>query len=273
MFINRCGIPKIIHYVWLGGKPLPDKFRNYIDGWKSLMPEYEFMEWNEDNFDLSVCKFAEEAYSRQKYAFSADFIRIAVLKRYGGIYLDTDVEVLKPFDGLLENEFFLGFENEAHVGSAVIGSVPDHPLVTALYAFYISTSFVNGKTLNMTPNVIYLTYLLRANYGLKPTPVTQRLTDGESSSVTVYAPEYFTPFNFNTRKENITENSYAVHRFANSWSPKSLQSTQKFVNSVRKIVGKRIFALLVRLYANAECRKAGKRISSAKRNESRLVSI
>ena len=77
------------------------------------------------------------------------------------------MEVLKPFDGLLENEFFLGFENEAHVGSAVIGSVPDHPLVTALYAFYISTSFVNGKTLNMTPNVMYLTYLLRANYRLK----------------------------------------------------------------------------------------------------------
>lgn len=266
-------IPKIIHFVWLGGKPLPDKFRKYIDGWKSLMPDYEFMEWNENNFDLSVCQYAEEAYSHQKYAFASDFIRISVLKRYGGIYLDTDVEVLKPFDGLLKNEFFLGFENEAHVGSAVIGSVPDHPLVTALYAFYIATPFVNGKNLNMTPNVMYLTYLLRENYGLKSTPVTQRLSDGESSSVTVYAPDYFTPFNFNTRKENITENSYAVHRFANSWSPKSLQSTQKFVNTVRKIFGKRLFALFVKIYTHSECRKAGKYISSAKQKAARPISI
>lgn len=255
-------IPKIIHYVWLGGKPLPDTLQKYIDGWKKSMPDYEFKEWNEHNFDLSVCKYAKEAYDRKKYAFASDFIRVAVLKQYGGIYLDIDVEVLKSFDPLLSDSFFLGFENEAHLESAVMGSEPDHPFIQKLYDFYMKASFVNKGKENLTPNVMYLTYLLKRDYGLKTKPVNQTLSKENGDTVTVYTPEYFTPFNFNTRKENITENSYAVHRFANSWSPKALKNTQKFINFLRKIMGRRLFGCGLRIYAHSETRKAGRFITS-----------
>lgn len=255
-------IPKILHYVWLGERPLPEKFKNYIDGWKKVMPDYEIKEWNENNFDLSVCGFAKEALECGKFAFASDFIRVAVLKEYGGIYLDIDVEVLKPFDSLLSDSLFLGFENDGHVESAVIGCEPDHPLINTMYSYYMKASFViNGKE-NITPNVIYLTYFLKRDYGLIIDPVTQRLKSTDGSEAAVYSTEYFSPLDFNTQKKHTTENSYAVHHFANSWSPKSLKATQRFVNGVRKVFGRRFFRWVLKIYSDSECKKAEKYINS-----------
>ena len=100
-------IPKIIHYVWLGKKEKPKLFYKCLDSWKKFCPDYEIKEWNEDNFDFSDNKFAMQAYSLKKYGYVADYIRVKVLNEFGGIYLDTDVEIIKSFDQLLKNDFFL----------------------------------------------------------------------------------------------------------------------------------------------------------------------
>lgn len=238
-------IPKIIHYVWLGGV-MPETYQNYIDGWKKLMPDYEFMRWSADNFDFSQCKYATEAYEHKKYSFIADYIRVAVLEEYGGIYLDTDVEVIKPFDDLLENEFFLGFENDANVGTAVLGSIPHHALLKTMLDLYHTKSFLKRGKPDLTTNTMYFTLFLLSDFGMIIRPFVQDLTDKEGNKVKVFSTDYFAPLNFNTKKEERTANTYSVHRYANSWSSKSLKLGQSMANGLRKIVGKRIFAALSR---------------------------
>lgn len=248
-------IPKIIHYVWLGDE-MPQRFKDYIDNWKKIMPNYTFMNWNQNNFDFSGCRFAREAYDNKKFGFVADYIRVAVLEQYGGIYLDTDVEAVRPFDELLsDNDFFIGFENDANLGTAVLGCVPHHTLCKSMLNFYDSCPFIVDGKLNCIPNTSYFTYLTYDYYKMKLKPVLQKLKGADGQSVTVFGTEYFSPLNFNTKKENVTENTFAVHRFANSWSSKSLKRTQNFVNGIRKIVGGRIFAAFSRSYIKGEFRK------------------
>lgn len=247
-------IPKIIHYVWLGGE-MPRRFKDYIDGWKKLMPDFIFMKWDENNFDICQCAYALEAYNHKKFGFVADYIRIFALEKYGGIYLDTDVEVMRSFDDLLDNEFFIGFENDANVGTAVIGSRAHHPLLKTALDFYLACPFVINGKLNCTPNTSYLTYFLYRDYNMRIKPEYQRLTDKDGHYVTVFGTEYFSPYNFNTKKEAITDDTHAVHRFANSWSSKSLKRTQSVVNGIRKAVGKRIFAAFSRVYIRGEFQK------------------
>ena len=103
-------IPKIIHYCWFGRSDKPNSFYEYLESWKKYLPDYEIKEWNEDNFDISSCKYVEQAYNAKKYAFVSDYVRVYVLELEGGIYFDTDVEVRKPFDVLLNNHFFIGYE-------------------------------------------------------------------------------------------------------------------------------------------------------------------
>ncbi|RGX78343.1 hypothetical protein DXA68_12330 [Bacteroides stercorirosoris] len=102
-------IPKIIHYCWFGGKPLPPKAKKYIESWKKFCPDYEIKEWNESNFDVHCCRYVEEAYNAKKWAFVSDYARFLALYNEGGIYFDTDIEVLKPFDNLLGCGAFFGF--------------------------------------------------------------------------------------------------------------------------------------------------------------------
>lgn len=171
-------IPKILHYVWLGGKTVPEKFQAYIAGWKKLMPDYTVMEWTERNFDFSASKYAVQAYECKKYGFTADYIRVAVLERYGGIYLDTDVEAFKPFDEFLNEQFFTGFENDVYVQTAVLGSEAHHPLLKELLNFYLKVPFAEGGKVDLTPNPFYLTYFLRRDYKMILQASTQHLTAG-----------------------------------------------------------------------------------------------
>ena len=114
-------IPKVIHYVGLGGGAKPPLFSRCLESWKAHCPDYEIREWNESNFDFSDNAFAVQAYRAKKYGYVADYIRLRVLYEYGGIYPDTDVEMVKPFDDLLANDFFLSFENDVYVETATLG--------------------------------------------------------------------------------------------------------------------------------------------------------
>ena len=145
-------IPKIIHYVWLGGKEKPQLFYKCLESWKKFCPDYKIIEWNESNFDFSNCKFAVDAYKAKKFGYVADFIRVNVLNDCGGIYLDTDVEIVKSFDDLLDNDFFLSFENEVYVETATLGSIKKHPFLQRMINYYQKREFyINGKP-DLTPN-------------------------------------------------------------------------------------------------------------------------
>ena len=115
--MKKPQIPKIIHYCWFGRNPLPPLAEKCIASWKQYLPDYEIKEWNEDNFDVCMNPYIEEAYHLKKYAFVSDFARFDILYEHGGLYFDTDVEVIKSFDGLLDHNAFFGFENDDFVAS------------------------------------------------------------------------------------------------------------------------------------------------------------
>ncbi len=242
-------IPKILHCVWLGGKEMPPVYRAYAEAQKKLLPDWEFRVWNEDNFGYSDCEYAQEAYRRKKFGFVADYIRVCVLEQYGGVYLDTDVELLRKFPSFLTDaDCFLGFENDAHAETAVIGCMPQHPLMKSLHDMYRTLLYVTGNKENRMPNTLYFTYFLVRDYQMKLWDSMQFLTGRSGESVILCPTEYFAPINFNTKKDSRTENTVAVHHFANSWSGTSEKIQQAIACGARRICGKRLFGHFTRIY-------------------------
>lgn len=144
-------IPKIIHYCWFGGGPISPESRKCIESWKKYCPDYKIIEWNEQNFEISQNRYAQQAYEAKKYAFVSDYVRLAVLYRYGGIYLDTDVELVRPLDELLEHKGFIGMEHSApspygrtllvNTGSGV-GAEPGCEMIGKMLAAYRNAAFI-----------------------------------------------------------------------------------------------------------------------------------
>ena len=210
---ERCMIPKIIHYCWFGHGEKPDSVRHFIAGWRLKLPDYEIKEWNEDNFDVASIPYAREAYEARRYAFVADCARLYALATEGGIYLDTDVEVLKSFDPYLGAPAFLGYESEVGLCTAVMGSEPGGKLVCQLLDDYRERHFINGDgTLNTTVNVVYVTNRLK-QFGW--------IVDGRQMEVKdvawVYPQEYFSPKSLTTGKIKITPNTVTIHHLNASW--------------------------------------------------------
>lgn len=160
-------IPKIIHCCWFGGSPKTDLAQRCIASWKRCCPDYEIREWDERNFDLDLNSYCRQAYDSRKWAFVSDVARIWALHRFGGIYMDTDVEVRRPLDPLLENEAFAGFESAEYVGTCLLGATAGHPLFREMLQRYASLSFLGEDgTPDLTTNVVRLTRLLTEKYGL-----------------------------------------------------------------------------------------------------------
>ena len=132
-------IPKKIHYCWFGRGPKNERIQHCIESWKKFLPDYEIIEWNEDNFDVGMCDFTREAYKKGKYAYVADVARLYAL-REGGIYMDTDVEVYKPLDEFLDKAF-IGFEDERYLSTAVIGCEERNPVIEMIINLYKSIDF------------------------------------------------------------------------------------------------------------------------------------
>lgn len=206
-------IPKIIHYCWFGKGLIPDKEKNCIETWGNYFPDYEFKLWNEDNFDYQSCPFAKQAYENKKYAFVSDYARAKVLYEYGGIYLDTDVKILKPFDDLFKNaEGVVGFERKAFIGTAVIGCQPQDLCMKELLAYYENHDFVqkDGSFDNIA-NVSVLTDIMNER-GL--------ILGGERQTIQgyeVYNREYFYPKKVSDTEFSVTNETVAIHMCSNSW--------------------------------------------------------
>ena len=170
-------IPKKIHYCWFGGNPLPELAQKCIASWKKYCPDYEIIEWNESNFDINEGDYAREAYEAKKWAFVTDYVRLKVLYDYGGIYMDTDVEVLKPLDPLLEYEAVSGFESDTDIPTGLIASVKNHSMIFELLSEYNSLHFIdsNGEP-DLTTNVMRITRTF-TKHGFKPNNTMQSINN------------------------------------------------------------------------------------------------
>jgi hypothetical protein len=224
-------IPKIIHYCWFGTNPLPGLAQKCIESWKLYFPDYEIKEWNESNYNVHKIAYIDEAYSAKKYAFVSDYARFDILYQYGGIYFDTDVEVIKPFDDILGRGGFMGIESIGKVAAGLgigcnaglgIGCNAGLGIVYQILDFYARLHFINSdETYNLHTVVEYVTEILKKN-GLKEENAIQCL-DG----LTVYPIEYFCPISFKTGQMEITENTHSIHHYDGSWLTKHMKQLLK----------------------------------------------
>jgi len=212
-------IPKKIHYVWLGGASKPHLVNMCILSWKDKLPDHEIVEWNEDNFPLQEefvkSRFLEQCYNRKLWAFVSDYMRVYLLSRHGGVYLDTDIYLLKSLHPLTGNHCFMGFERDDLVNLAIAGSPPDCPLWHDMLSFYRSE--VWSSKMFMIPQI--LTSILVKNYGLKLNGAEQILGD----TAHVYPREFFYPYYFNEEfsPQCVTSNTYSIHWWSSSWKVKN----------------------------------------------------
>lgn len=221
-------IPKIIHYCWFGRNPLPPLAVKCIESWKKYCPDYEIKEWNEDNFDLNYNDYVREAYEAKKWAFITDVVRLYALYTEGGIYMDTDVEVLKPLDIFLRHTAFSGFESEVNIPTGIMASEKGGKWAMENLLYYKSRHFIlaDGK-LDLTTNVEIITeYML--NFGLKRNNTYQDF----KNLITIYPNEYFSPISAATKKKNITNNTYTIHHFYGSWRPYKERLRSKIVRKI-----------------------------------------
>lgn len=209
-------IPKKIHYCWFGGNPLPELAKKCIDSWKLFLPDYEIKEWNESNFDLELYPFAQQAYQTKKYAFVADVVRLYALREEGGIYMDTDVEVLKPLDRFLEHAAFSGFESGEYVPTGIIGSEKSGKWVTKMLSYYDNASFLDSNNNPiLETNVSIITRQMKED-GFIMNNTFQEI-DGY---IAFYPRDFFCPKDWDGDIIGITQNTHCIHHFAGSWLPK-----------------------------------------------------
>lgn len=206
-------IPKKIHYIWLSGEEKPILINKCIDSWRKFLPDYEIIEWNLDNFDINFNQFAYEAYQSKKWAFAADVIRWKVLYEHGGIYLDSDVEVVKSFDDLLHFSSFTGYEKSGSVQTAVVGAEKGNIWVKKWLDYYDNKKFIlPDGSFEMTPNPVFITDILTQNDVNLNYDKTV-----EANDLIIFPSDYFSPKDAGTREIKITKNTYAIHHFSASW--------------------------------------------------------
>ena len=213
-FNNEVRIPRIVHYCWFGRSEKPELVRRCIDSWRRVLPEYKIREWNEDNFDVTMIPYTAQAYALKKYAFVSDYARLWILQRYGGIYMDTDVEVLKPLDDFLCNPCFFGFENEGGVAPGLImGCEACHPILRELMAYYEQNNFVGADGVITTYTTVQNCTDTLLRHGLK-LDATLRQTLGD---VTVYEKTVFCPNTAVRESGNYEPETVTAHHYAASW--------------------------------------------------------
>lgn len=221
-------IPKIIHYAWFGDKEIPPKHQKYIEGWKRLCPDYEIICWNEKNYDISKNAYMEQAYKAKAWGFVPDYLRKDVVYQYGGIYLDTDVELIKPIDNLLYQEGFCGTEGTRVAFGLGFGARKGLPILKEMMEAYERISFHYEERERMKIGPEYETELLQT-HGLQLSGTYQNI-----AGLTVYPPEVLSGTVWYNDKGLVTENTYAVHHYAGSWIDSKYRAYQ---NDLRRIYG------------------------------------
>lgn len=218
-------IPKTIHYCWISGDEFPEKIARYIASWKKILTDYNFILWNykkisEDIPESRESLWLQQAIKTKKYAFAADFVRVFALNRYGGIYLDTDVEVFGTFDSFLGNDLFIGFDYANDLEPAVIGSIPGHPWIQKILAFYRNKSFINkDESLNTEPLPVIFDRLSKGLFNYERNGKFQKI---ELLGIVIFPYDYFSPKDIYFNRIRKTNNTVSIHHFDGSWVEKNL---------------------------------------------------
>lgn len=227
-------IPKIIHYCWFGGNPLPESAIKCINSWKKFFPEYEIKEWNESNFDVECCEYVREAYEAKKWAFVSDYARFWIMYNYGGLYFDTDVEVISSMDDILKEGPFMAFEkadkNPKYLPVSLglgFATTPKMKIIKEIMNLYDKEHFILKDGKQNPKNIIHYTTETLIKNGLKNENIIQKI-----SGVTIYPDDYFCPMNYYTGKMIITNNTRTIHWYDSSWFS---ESDKKIMIAERKI--------------------------------------
>lgn len=203
-------IPKIIHYCWFGGKPLPPLAVRCIASWRKYLPDYAIKRWDEGNFDIQAVAYTREAYARKKYAFVSDYARFKVLYDEGGIYLDVDVELLRPLDDLLARGPYLGDEQPGRCAPGLgMACEPAMPFVKEMLEDYTRRSYLKEPPAS---TIVTYTSAALARHGYAGSNGIQQV-----AGFTIYPAEYFCPVNYFTKERTVTPNTYSIHHYAESW--------------------------------------------------------
>lgn len=252
-------LPKVIHYCWFGGHSLPPLAEKCIESWKKFLPDYEIKRWDESNFDVSIIRYTEQAYNAKKYAFVSDYARFWILYKYGGLYFDTDVEVIKNLDNIISRGPFMGIEKvNKNTGLPYVapglglGATPKMEFYKDIIELYNSLSFINKDgTLNTKTIVEYTTELFYEN-GLKKEMNIQNV-----AGINIYPQEYFCPLHEvnHQKKLEITDNTYTIHWWAASWQPKSKEFFAKIKVILMKILGVKTTLWIIKKLKLREIRK------------------
>lgn len=237
-------IPKTIHYIWLGRATKPALITDCINSWHAHLNDYKIIEWNEDNLDSIILNNLQvkKALALKNYAYASDIIRVYLLKKFGGIYLDTDIEIVKTFDDLLSYDLFIGYESKYWFGSAVIGSVANHPVLELIFMRYQSTSNIKFSTNPLTVHAFSaaITYL----YNYKMNGKTNLF-----NKMYFLSEQHFYPINYMTGKRNTTNNTYTIHYYGNSWHNDQQKRGYNISKTFRKILGKPFFQMFEKIVA------------------------
>lgn len=232
-------IPKVIHYCWFGGKPLPKSALKCIESWKRYFPDYKIKEWNETNYDISKIEYIKQAYQEKKYAFVSDYARFDILYHEGGIYFDTDVEVVRSFDDILAQGAFMGFEEDATLKKCGqvnpglgMGVEPQNSLYKDILDYYRKQSFYRDDgAINTETVVTKITHVLQ-HYGLRNIEGIQWI-----NGIGIYPKEYFNPKDSSSGRINKTKNTHSVHWYSSSWFSPSQRIRNLILSPIHYIVG------------------------------------
>lgn len=233
-------IPKIIHYCWFGKKPLPEMALKCKKSWEKFFPDYEIIEWNEDNFDLNSCAYVKEAYEEKKWAFVSDYARFKILYEYGGIYFDTDVEVIKNFDDILEKGAFIGRERIASsfpVNAGLgLAARPKMPIIEEILNSYEKSHFIQST--KMETVVERVTKILSV-YGLS----------NENKYEVIKGMQIY-PFDYNIGELNVTINTRSIHWYDASWLDKKMQKRRTNCVKIQKTFKGRAGEKIAKIYTS-----------------------
>jgi len=196
-------IPKIIHYCWLSKDPIPENLQKYMETWKEKLQGYEFLLWNFERFDINSSLWVKQAFEAKKYATACDYIRLYAVYNYGGIYLDMDIEVIKSFDELLDNEYMIAYEDNKskNVEAGCFGAIKGTQFIKSCLEYFKDREFNEETIVN----------------GYSLPKIMKEVYSKESLDISFYSQDYFTAKSFRTGKITMTDNTHSVHHFAGSW--------------------------------------------------------
>lgn len=232
-------IPKKIHYCWLGGKTLPPLAVKCLESWKKYCPDFEIIRWDESNYDFAKHPYMKQAFDAKKWGFVPDYARLEIIYQHGGIYLDTDVEIIRDLTPLLTNKCFMGFEENSVLALGLgFGAEAGHPILKEMMADYDNYSFVlpNGK-LNLLPSPAIQTTFLRKNYALQDDNGEIQKLDKD---ITIYPKEYLCPYDPFYKKMSVTKKTFTIHHYDGSWVPLRYVISSCLHRYVELILGKKI---------------------------------